>query len=485
MRRGLVLLGLGWLGTIAALAQPNWKACGRGTLNHLEVQTLFGDSVSNRLLAGGTFMYILNQSDTVLCVGQAAWDGMRWDSLAHRIQPIGGGSAQQTFWFLRFQDELYSCGGYTFMTDQGTWNTSFARLNEATQRWEALECINPAMSGLNTLVQKTPGATSMYATGYSESLCGYPEACVYRYDGSAFHEWEPWGQIPPAPDNGDYVGYVFEFQGMTYMTGGFQNPIGPGIRYFMRFNGSEWEYVPGWGNAYHIRDVLIHDDVLYVCGTFKQSTGAPGNLVAAFDGQSWSDMGGGLAYLAEAGGATAMRMKWHHGHLYVGGVFDHAGGQALNGGLAIWDGSQWSGLPGTFHTPHPLVPDLARIRDMAFWRDSLYICGGFDQIDGQPINQVAQYLGALPGGGTGIGASPQGGSALSCSTIDGGTTWVADLPDAHPWRLDILNALGQTVLTLPAVRLRTAFSLPRAGPAVYFVHATRERDRRSAKILVR
>jgi hypothetical protein len=483
MRSGLVLLGLGWLGTITALAQPNWKACGRGTLNHLEVQTLFGDSVSNRLLAGGTFMYILNESDTVLCVGQAAWDGMRWDSLAHRIQPIGGGSAQQTFWFLRFQDELYSCGGYTFMTDQGTWNTSFARLNEATQRWEALECINPAMSGLNTLVQKTPGATSMYATGYSESLCGYPEACVYRYDGSAFHEWEPWSLIPDFSSN--YVAYVFDFQGLTYMNGVFANPIGTGYRYFMRYNGTAWEEVPGWGNAYHIRDVLIHDDVLYVCGTFKQSTGAPGNLVAAFDGETWNDLDGGLSLQAMPGGSTAWRMKWHNNHLYVGGVFDHAGGQQLNGGLAIWNGSQWSGLPGAFRTPHPNDPDIAMLRDLAFWRDSLYICGGFDQIDGQPINQVAQYLGALPGGGTGIGASPQGGSALSCSTIDGGTTWVADLPDAHPWRLDILNALGQTVLTLPAVRLRTTFSLPRAGPAVYFVHATRERDRRSAKILVR
>lgn len=483
MKLAQSLIGMLWLAADLLPAQPYWKGLGRGPVGPTEVQTLFGDSASDRLLAGGTFLSIMNETDTVLGVGQAAWDGQRWDSIAHRVQPIGGGSAQQTFWFLRFQDALYACGAYTFMTDQAVWNTAFARLNETTQRWEALECINPAMSALNTLVQKTPGATSMYATGYSESLCGYPEACVYRYDGSAFHEWEPWSLIPGFSSN--YVGYVFDFQGRTYMTGVFANPIGAGTRYFMRFNGTAWEEVPGWGNAYHIRDVLIHDDVLYVCGTFRQSTGAPGNMVAAFDGQNWSDMGGGLSLQAMPGGSSAKRMKWHRGHLYVGGVFDHAGGQALNGGLAIWNGSEWSGLPGAFRTPHPVDPDIAMLRDLAFWRDSLYVCGYFDQIDGAPVRGVAQYLGALPGGGTGMGASPQGGSALSCSTIDGGSTWVVALPDSHPWRLDILNALGQTVLTLPAARLSTTFSLPRAGPGVYYVHASHEGDRRSAKILVR
>jgi hypothetical protein len=365
--------------TYDAFAQPNWKALGRGlTLGAHEVQTLFADTVSDRLLAGGTFLRIWNADDSVLCVGQAAWNGTRWDSLAHRIQPINSNvSANQTFWFQRFQGSLYSCGNYKFQTASGEWNESFARLNEAEQRWEALECINPSSSYLDQLVHKTPGAQHLYATGYrSSGLCGYPVACVYRYDGSAFHVWEPWSQIPEYESN--YVGYVFEFQGMTYVTGVFRDPHSSGFLFFARVNNGVWEPVPGWGNAYHIRDVLIRDDVLYVCGTFKESNGAPGNLVAAFDGTTWNNLGGGLSLQIMSGGSTAMRMKWHNGHLYVTGTFDRAGNLPLNGGLAIWNGSQWSGLPGAFHTWHPNVPDIAMLRDIAFWRDSLYICGGFD-----------------------------------------------------------------------------------------------------------
>lgn len=454
---------------VTATAQ-NWKAIGRGTVNNWEVQTLYGDPVSDRLLAGGPFKYIINTTDTVLGMGQAAWNGTRWDSLATRIAPAEG----QTYWFQRFQGDLYSCGNYIFDAGGGVGNTSFARLNEETQRWEALECINPASSSLDQLVQRTPGASSLYATGYAESLCGYPTACVYRYDGNAFYEWEPWGLIPPAPDNGDYVAYVFDFQGYTYMTGGFQNPNGNGIRYFMRYNGSAWEDVPGWGNAYHIRDVHIQDDVLYVCGTFKQSTGAPGNLIAAFDGQNWSDMGGGLTYLAEPGGSTARTLEWHDGNLYVGGTFDHAGGQALNGGLAIWNGSTWSGLPGAFHTAHPLVPELAILWDITFWRDSLYICGGFDGIDGEEVKKVAQYLGPLPGAvGVHEAATPE--HQLQLVPLGNGSEWAVWLPTGGPWQLQVYDAAGRCVNEAANATNRHELNLAAAASGLYVVRAANNR----------
>ena len=216
--------------------------------------------------------------------------------------------------------------------------------------------------------------------------------------------------------------------------------------------------------------MLIKDDLLYVCGTFKQSTGAPGNMVAAFDGQNWSDMGGGLAYTAQAGGSTAMRMKWHRGHLYVGGVFDHAGGQALNGGLAIWNGSQWSGLPGAFHTPHPLVPDIAMLRDLTFWRDSLYICGGFDQIDGQPVIQVAQYLGALPGAGTGVQETSAIGQ-LTLVPLGGGSAWMVKLSDLDPWRVDVLDTAGRIVQTASAAREQLILDLQQRAAGIYMIRA--------------
>lgn len=371
-----------------ACAQPYWKAMGNGCNAPSEIQTLFGDSLGTQLLAGGTFETILNATDAVLANGIAAWDGLRWDSLGNRISP----SVAQTYWFLRYEDELYACGNWGFQVQPGDVNWGLARYEESSSSWMPLACLNENISGgVNQLVPKEPQSGSIYATGWGGTLCGFPAACVYRYDGSAFYEWEPWALIPP--DNDNYVGYVFQFQGMTYMTGGFENPNVPGLAYFMRYNGSAWEDVPGWNNAPAIKDILIRNNTLYVAGNFKQSMGAPGNRVASFDGTTWNDMDGGLSLSSAPNFGTAMTLEWYHDKLYVGGFFDEAAGEQLGGGLAAWDGMQWLALPGQF-TSSPPIDGGAIILDITTWRDSLYICGGFSFIDGDTINDVAQFIGS-------------------------------------------------------------------------------------------
>lgn len=383
MRLAQGLLAIISIASSTIVQAQYWQRCGLGTIGPTEVQTLYGDSVSDRLLAGGTFRWLLNENDTVEGVGQAAWNGTRWDSLATRIQPAQGNSGDQTFWFLRFQGSLYACGAFPFMTQSGEWNTGLARLNEQEQRWEELECLNPSMNGMSTLVPKRPGST-LYATGYTGTICGYPEASVFRYDGSAFYEWEPFEQIPY--DESNYVGYVFDFLGKTYMTGLYQNPLGPGGATFMRYNGSSWENVPGWNTLSPIKEILVVGSTLYVAGCFRLDTGGPGNLIAAFDGENWDTMGGGLAYPPVPMSACALRMVWWHDHLFTCGQFTQAGGVPVNK-LAKWDGQRWCGLPGTFNA------NAGQVLELAIWRDSLYMCGGFSTIDGEPIKQVAKWIG--------------------------------------------------------------------------------------------
>jgi len=380
-----------WLAAHLALGltanAQNWKACGLGTIGPTAVQTLYGDSVSDRLLAAGSFLYIKNAYDTVLSVGQAAWNGSRWDSLAHRVQAITGNTAQPTHWFLRFESDLYTCGRWGFHVEPDTNNAALARLNETTMRWEALECLNPTFGGLSTLVPKEPQGT-LYATGYTGSICGYPESCVFRYDGSAFHIWEPFEQIPAESDN--YVGSIFEFQGLTYMTGSYQDPLSTGNSTFMRFDGTSWEYVPGWNTQSPIKEISIHNDTLYVAGAFRESQGGPGNLIAGFDGENWFTLGSGLLYPAAPPSSVAFDIEWFHGELYVSGLFREAGGVHVES-IAKWDGHQWCGLMETVEGNG--IWSYATITDMTIWRDSLYICGGFSMIDGDTIRNVAQWIG--------------------------------------------------------------------------------------------
>lgn len=423
-----------------------WKAMGRGTIGPTEIQTLYGDSVSGRLLAGGTFMWIMNEQDTVLGMGQAAWNGQRWDSLAARIQPIAGNfSTQQTFWFLRYQGALYACGAFPLQLPNGEWTSNLARLNEVSQHWESLGCNIPNMSDILTLVPKHPD-TILYATGYQgydDEFCGLPASCVFRYDGSAFHVWEPFNLITPVHDN--YVGYVFHYQGKTYLTGSVPDPVdGEGYVTFLRWNGTSWEHVPGWNTQSPIKEILIHDGILYVAGAFRFATGGPGDLIASFDGQNWNDLGGGLAYTPYPYAGAALDLEWWRGNLLVCGRFIKAGDADCTG-IAKWDGQRWCSFAGE------LLYDsgnAARLTEMAIWRDSLYVCGGFDMIDGDTIRQVAQWIGGDATGAcstVGIDEAAAHSHELEVIPLAEPGRWRVQLPSNAAWTLSAFDVMGRRV----------------------------------------
>ncbi|HRD53183.1 MAG TPA: hypothetical protein PKY96_11110, partial [Flavobacteriales bacterium] len=322
-RQGMLVLAV-LMACAAVQAQPYWKRLGRGTVGPTQFHALYGDSVSDRLLAGGSFLYLMNETDTILGVGQAAWNGHRWDSLATRVQPIGGNTAQPTFWFLRHQGSLFANGAFGLEYEPGSYSGYLARLNETTQRWEHLHCPIAGWSRITQLVPKGVPGQWLYATGHRDTICGLPQRAAFRYNGEQFEDWPPFAAL--SDDHSDYVGHVFEYQGMVHATGVLYNMFGGSIACFIRYNGTAWEPVPGWPLCPGpIKDIHIQGDTLYVCGAFTMSQGAPGNLIACYDGNAWHNMGGGLRYTVVPNGEVALTMHRWRGDLYVGGVFDRAG----------------------------------------------------------------------------------------------------------------------------------------------------------------
>ncbi len=469
-----------------ACAAQYWKPLGRGPIAATQIQTIYGDSVSQRLLAGGTFTFMKNVEDTVIVMGQAAWNGTRWDSLAHRIQDGGSlptSGQQQTYWFLRFQDKLYACGGFGFFTDQNEVNRSFARLNEPTQRWEALECLNANSSGLATLVPKEPQNT-LYATGYTSTICGYPQSCIFRYDGGSFHIWEPFNEVPPDPLN--YVGTVFDYQGYTYVTGSFYDPIGSGYVSFIRHNGTNWEYIPEWGTQNPIKEILIRNGILYVAGAFHISDGAPGNLVASFDGTTWNNMGGGLEYTLP-NSAAALDLEWWHDELYVCGLFNNCGGVICDG-IAKWTGSQWCALPGQFSGQ---FSDITTLLDMTIWQDSLYVVGGIWYVDGQPFyKSVAQWIGgdAVANCSDPVGVEENTNALeqpdLVVHPLGNGYQWEVRFPETGMWTLSILDASGRHMRSMQTRNEQVIVDLNEQATGLYLFRAMHESGSvRNAKIV--
>lgn len=359
-----------------------WKPVGRGVVGSTNIQSLYADTVLDRLLVGGTFIQMANMADTVLCISMAQWDGVQFDSIATRVTDYSGSGTSQTHWFFRHQGELYANGGWGFYEVDSTIHRYYARLDTALDRWVGLGCEQPTISSIQQFVPKEPTDT-LFATGFPEPHCGLVTSPVFRYDGSDFESWPPFAAIPSDPNN--YVAWVFKFLSHTYVSGSFRDPFSPGWVSFMRYGPGGWEYVPGWGPQQGaIKEFNVRNDTLYLCGAFKKSQGAPGNLIAAFTGSNWLDFGDGLRFTNPAS-AVALDMEWWNDELYVTGWIDMADSITAPAKIAKWNGQRWCTLPGDLES--------ANLIDMAIWRDTLYVVGGFDTADGQPARQIAQWIG--------------------------------------------------------------------------------------------
>jgi hypothetical protein len=81
-------------------------------------------------------------------------------------------------------------------------------------------------------------------------------------------------------------------------------------------------------------------------------------------------------------------MSVHNGKLYCVGNFEKIGGvQAM--GLASWDGTQWCG----YNTDFELVPQYCGATNIAFYNDTMYVAGGFDQVDNLNFPFIAKWIG--------------------------------------------------------------------------------------------
>jgi hypothetical protein len=355
---------------------------------------VYGDSTLDKLIIGGRYVRIVQQGDSTDLMGVATWDGVIYDSLASRLQTIVNGQniVGPIQRFLRYNGELYVCGGFGLMYPDSTFINSVARLNENTMRWEPLEC--DFLGGIFQLADVAQN--TLYFTGDMDMFCdSFPESCVVGYDGASFYPYTPFADLPYY--YGNYVGYVFHFQGQDYMTGLITtDTVNVEFYGLMRYTGTEWEPVPGFETAAPIKKFLIDDNKLYVSGYFRAGPGVPGNSIAMFDGVSWSDLGGGMLddlTTPSNGYPIVYDMLMHHGDLVAVGDFMFAGDIAAQN-IAKWNGYQWCSYGGDFGNQV--------LTSVTTWRDTLYISGTFQTIDGVPYGYVARWEG--------------GNNSVACST---------------------------------------------------------------------
>ncbi len=222
-----------------------------------------------------------------------------------------------------------------------------------------------------------PGSREVYAGGgFSAVGTGpIPASSAARWDGwrwtpagAGFHSkntlnWvvndfadvDATGAMGPVP--GVYAAGDFYFSGTTP------------LNHLARWDGEQWVDVGGGVNTPGLWSGLFtvgeYDEpgsappVLYVGGIFVTAGPVPVKALARWDGQTWSEVGGGLGpYTQSPSNRPSVYALQEYDDdgagprptgLYVGGIYKTAGGITVNS-IARWDGSSWEGLGAGFVT---------------------------------------------------------------------------------------------------------------------------------------
>lgn len=395
-----------------ATGDENWQAGFHLPGVNGDVYALAMDSQGN-LYAGGSF----TMAGGVPVKYVARWDGASWS-------PLGDGFNNRV-WALAVgpDDTVYASGD--FILDGGAGLITYNRI----ARWDG-SAWQPMATGMSS---------SVYALAYGPDGRLYAGG-QFTQDGSGtqlynlivYWEDDAWHNLGAGISNNAVRALAFDGSGGLLVGGTFTD--GGGVAAADRV--ARWSSTGGWeplgvgienGGVY----ALAWDGAnIFAGGNFTKAGGLPASGIAIWDGAGWSALGDGVngyvyalqwdggglfvggsftldgsgvnpysrvAYWS-GGGWTALEYNGVNGvnnavrtllldgagDLWLGGVFDTAGGITVDG-IARWDGAAWSstgqGLDGAVYA---LVWDGL---------DSFYAGGDFTHAGGVPANRVARWDG--------------------------------------------------------------------------------------------
>lgn len=136
-----------------------------------------------------------------------------------------------------------------------------------------------------------------------------------------------------------------------------------------------------YGEAW-VNSIVTYNGELYAGGVFDSAGGVAVNRIAKWNGTSWSSVGGGVI-LSGGPNGHVRTMIVYGGELYVGGYFDSAGSIAARN-IAKWNGTSWT----TVGTGANNV-----IIDFVEHNGDLYAGGAFDTVGGVGANRIAKWNG--------------------------------------------------------------------------------------------
>ena len=345
--------------------------------------TQFDDGRGPAVYVGGSF----HQAGGVDAVGIARWNGVTWSAVGDGLDPR---SFDRLAALAVFDDgrgpKLFAGGRFAALGGEPMSNVACWDGVRWASAAGGVGSFDPENLGLVAALAVHDDGTgpALYVGGRFERAGAGAAANIARWDGV---NWSSVGNGL----NGT-VKCLIEFDSGAgpelYAGGDFYEPISGAWQHLAKWNGQAWSFVPGLnGTPFNL---VVYDDgfgaALYATGQFQ--TGAGLRHVLKWDGATWSALGTdtygnvhALAVFTDAGGPA----------LYAGGTIVSAGGVPTPG-LARWDGTAWTAVPGAIEGVWSAVWTLEVLDGPR--GPVLYVGGEFARIDEQPAGAVAAWDGA-------------------------------------------------------------------------------------------
>lgn len=295
-----------------------------------------------------------------------------------RLTPMGAGMNNAVYAISSNGNNVYAGGAFT--QAGGSAASHIARWNGTA--WSAMT------SGTNANVRSIIATSeAIFIGGTFSSSGGVSTNCVAQWRNG---EWRNMAE-GMSNDSLPFV-YAMAQVGGRVVGGGRFNSAGTSNA----FNVAGWDTLRTEWSAlgetvrrnYNGADgpiftMALHGDDLYIGGDFANAGGVAALRVARYNRKSerWSSLGTGISGSGAFVRALAVTST---GDLYVGGIFEQAGGIPARG-IARWNGTAWSAVSGGVDGTTPYVFALQEMND------DILVGGAFSTAGGLPSPKIARW----------------------------------------------------------------------------------------------
>ena len=368
----------------------SWSAVGGGTNGIVRALVVHDDGSGPALFVGGTF----TSAGGFPAGRMAKWNGVSWAALGTGLS----GTSVAVNSLAEYDDgsglALYAGGAFTAAGGIAVQN--IAKWQSAA--WSAVGTgLSSPLPGarVSALSVFDDGSGPALIAGGSFSNAGaLAVSNIAKWDGAS------WSTLAGGTENAVLAlcGYDPGSGLELRVGGGFRTAAGIEANFLASWSGSTWSaFASGVNNE--VVALSVYDDgagpALVAAGAFTNMQGIAANEIAGWNGSGWSAFGSGLS-----GGLRATALATYDDGtgtaLYVGGDFTSAGGTSTLR-IAKWDGQAWSGVGGGLYyvgQPHAVAVVAAMLAYDDGSGPALYVTGLFNSAGGVAVNGIARWNGS-------------------------------------------------------------------------------------------